>query len=296
MVCRNCNRNLPEGTSYCHYCGAHQIEDLPPTVPVGMPKPDPISVNPYAEVSPLAYGETVPANDLPPVIPETVPVFGGQPPVAPVTFPEVGNLPVNPVSPPPPGGAAGILDKLGKFALPLAAILLVVAIVLGVSNAGLKKKLEKAESASAGIQEEYEEALEELEETISQQNQTLAEQQDKMEALQSDANAYTAMVKAMTEHEIAFGSHTFQASERFVVAKKGYTGTKITLTAHWNKEENGTVYVEHSSDCAEVSFDKDSWTKNVTMTVLPKEVGFTVATFSNSVDDTTFSVLILVVE
>lgn len=274
MVCRNCNRNLPEGTSYCHYCGAHQIEDIPPTAPAGMG-------GPYSEI--------------PPVVPETTPVNYGvpTPPTAPVNYAQDEKAPV---SPPPAGGSAGILEKLSKFALPLAAILLVVAIVMGVSNAGLKKKLEKAESASAGIREEYEEALEELEETVSQQNKTLGEQRALMEALQSDADAYNAMVKAMTEHEIAFGSHTFQASDRFVVAKKGYTGTKITLTAYWNKEDNGKVYVEHSSDCAEVSFDKDSWNKNVTMTVLPKEVGFTVATFSNSVDDTSFSVLILVVE
>lgn len=297
MVCRNCNRSLPDGTSYCHYCGAHQIEDLPPTVPVGMPKPEPISVNPHLDVPPMAYGETVPVEDLPPVMPEPVPVFDAQTPAtAPVKYPEPGNIPAAPVSPPPAGGAAGILEKLGKFALPLAAVLLVVAIVLGVSNKNLKKQLEEAESASTGISGEYEEILAQLEETIGQQEQTIADQQTRMEALQSDADAYTAMVKAMTEHEIAFGSHTFQASDRFVVAKKGYTGTKITLTAHWNNEEHPTIYVKHSSDCASVSFDKDSWNKNVTLTVLPKEVGFTVATFSNSVDDTTFSVLILVVE
>lgn len=304
MVCRNCNRVLPDDTSYCLYCGASTVEDLPATMPVGVPRPEATEEAPY--------GATAPVVDMPPVVfPETEPVkpiatapvnMGGvpvmetvpvQPPVMQVDYPVPPRKPENPVS---AGGAAGILELAKKFGLALAAVLLVVVVVLLVSNSNLKKELAEAQDLQSGAVQNYKNQIRDLETTLQQKEQTIAELQDIADEMKLDADTYNNMVKAMTEHEIGVGSFNFQVSDRFVVAKKGYTGTKVTLTAHWSKEDNAKVYVEHSSDCAKLSFDKETWNKTITMTVLPQEVGFTVATFTNSVDDTSFSVLILVVE
>lgn len=294
MVCRSCNRVLAEGTSYCLYCGAPQVEDLPETLPVGVPRPEPAKPEFVpVEVAVMPYGETVPLMEEPPMaFPEESAV------TAPVEVPLVSANPV-PVSEPaaPAANTRKILDIVQKFVIPgIAVVALILAVVFGISNSKLKGELESAKKARLSSEEKYQEQIEELEATVDEQEQTVEEIKAQLKDLQIDAQTYNAMVKAMTEHEIGFGTHTFQASDKFVVAKKGFTGTKVTLTAYWNKEESATVYVEHSSSCAELFFDKDSWNKTVTMTVQPKEVGFTVATFSNSVDDTTFSILILVVE
>ena len=300
MVCRNCNRVIPDGNTYCMYCGAPTVEDLPATIPVGAPRPEPA----IEDIPAMPYGGTVPLMEEPPMVfPEEA---AGNVPVEPVmaTAPVDYAIPTPPaqnpvvnVTPAAPGGLQAIMELGKKFWLPILAVALVIIVVMGISLGSLKGKLAEAEEALSSSEKSYEDKLNELEGTVGEQKQTIADQKEQIEDLQMDADAYHEMYRAMNDYPVGKGAHHFQASERLVVVKNGNTNAKFTLTANWaTATDVEDIVVEYTSDCAMISFDRETWYTDTTLTVIPREPGFTVATFHNKLDSEVFSVLILVLE
>ena len=74
----------------------------------------------------------------------------------------------------------------------------------------------------------------------------------------------------------------------------GEKNRKLTLTTEWSG--SGTVSWECSSDAASISFDEDSWSSSVGITIVPQRAGVTVVTFSNDMGAGTFKVLIIVTD
>jgi len=246
---------------------APAYKEVPATVAVDMPKTMPVVEMPA----------TMPVVEEP-AVPYAVPAA-----------PAVATPVVKQQTKPAVSGNA-VVPLLIKVSPILAAILLVVCIVLFGSMNSLKGELAEAREAA----ENYQNQCSSLENTVDQLNLTLEQQQQIMEDMQLTVDEYNAMHEVLGSTNLGSASYYFQATEKIIVVRKGDTNRKFTLTAHWR--DGGTVDVAYSSPCATVSFDKDTWVKTVQMTVMPQEVGFTVATFSNSEDSNTFSILIVVTE
>ena len=106
------------------------------------------------------------------------------------------------------------------------------------------------------------------------------------------AGHFTDIVNGTRYGNIGYAASNFFASDSVIVVSKGEFNKKFNLTAYWSN--GGSVIVSYSSDAAKVSFDNESWSKSTEMTVIPREVGVTVVTFSNNVDSKSFKILIVV--
>ena len=85
MICRNCGKELPDGTQFCGWCGASQIEE-PASEPVPvkeeiqliLPEDEVIEPEPAEEIpAEEAPAEEVPAEEIP--APEEIPVPAEEP-------------------------------------------------------------------------------------------------------------------------------------------------------------------------------------------------------------------------
>lgn len=357
MYCTNCKQNLPDGSTFCHYCGTplkaeaagavNPSYGLTPENPVyvqgiegekqylrslrsvygqnlawnrqGSMKAEGVSApvdvfdgylptgERYSTVYMCMYGnensrqapagfsyaseaEPVPAAE------ETIPVAPVEElPTVPVAVSEIpAAVPVTPAAAPvkfaKPVQTGNIMQLVGKVAPVAAVALLVVCIVLFGQVSGLKSQLEEASQ----LKEQYFSENQELQDVVEALNQTLAEQQLTIDDLQLTADEYNSMYEILTTHNVGSATYNFQATEKMMVVKMGDTGHKFTLTAYWR--DGGTVSIDYSSPCATISFDKENFVKTTPMTIIPNSPGFTVATFSNSEDSNTFSMLIVVVE
>ncbi|MBQ9507690.1 MAG: hypothetical protein IJR51_11085, partial [Clostridia bacterium] len=85
----------------------------------------------------------------------------------------------------------------------------------------------------------------------------------------------------------------FHTNESIVAINRLTLSSKITLTANYNT--NVSISLNTEGNAADVNFDEDSWYgSTTTLTIKPKYRGVTIATFSNSIDSDTFSVIIIV--
>lgn len=135
---------------------------------------------------------------------------------------------------------------------------------------------------------------EEMESTINSLNDEIAEKNDEMKSLQSKANYYDDILKALRTGSIGRASASFSASDSVILMNKNTTDRKFTLYTTWT-EGGGTISVDHAGTSAVVSFDNNTWYDSTTLTVIPKQEGITAVTFSNDLNPDTFTVLIIVV-
>ena len=136
--------------------------------------------------------------------------------------------------------------------------------------------------------------IKELETKVEKQTKTIDKQNKTISELKPKANSYTKICAFLEYDKIGYASNNFKTDEGIIVVRKNEKKHKFKLTANWTN--GGAVEVSYSSDAATVSFDKNNWYTSTTMTVNPHSVGVTVVTFSNSVNDDIFKILIIVTE
>lgn len=94
------------------------------------------------------------------------------------------------------------------------------------------------------------------------------------------------------EESLGYGNEYFRVDRSVFVLPADGEARKLKLTASW--KDVGNVYVECSSDAAELRFTEDEWERYTTMTVTPRHPGVTIARFRSDATDATFAVWIYV--
>lgn len=140
----------------------------------------------------------------------------------------------------------------------------------------------------------FQEKISDLETTINKQNNTINSQKKTIANLKPKADNYDDICSSLKYGNIGFAANNFKSNESVIVVRKNEKDRKFTLTANW--PSYGYVDVSYSSYAATVSFDKDSWSTSTKMTVNPHSVGATVVTFSNTINNDTFKILIIVTD
>ena len=118
--------------------------------------------------------------------------------------------------------------------------------------------------------------------------------QAELAAVQARSDCLDELCGLLEEEKLGYANESFRADRSVMVLQSGGNPEKLKLTAHW--EGGGNVYVDCSSDAAELRFDEEDWERYTTMTVTPTHPGVTVARFSSDAVKATFAVFILVEE
>lgn len=142
-----------------------------------------------------------------------------------------------------------------------------------------------------------------MNEALKEQQATILEQQDKIESQSSDLEDleeikkeyYTVLYLLRNNKTLGQSSNQFKVDHPVIVLKKSTKTEQIELTTSWNSHV--TVSVDYLGSSARLNFDEDTWYgSSTTLTVVPYKSGPTLATFSNSINSQTFSVLIIVTD
>lgn len=100
---------------------------------------------------------------------------------------------------------------------------------------------------------------------------------------------FTALAK---DEKLGCANESFRVNRPVIVLSSDGKPEELKLTANW--EDGGSVFIDCSSDAAELRFLEESWDRYTTMTVTPKHPGLTVARFSSDATKQSFAVWILV--
>ena len=109
--------------------------------------------------------------------------------------------------------------------------------------------------------------------------------------LQERAAILDGLCAAAGEEPLGYANESFRSNRSVVIMNCGET-EKLKLTANW--KNGGKVYVDCSSDAAELSFQEENWEQYTTMEIRAVHPGVTVASFSSDATDRRFAVWILV--
>lgn len=295
MNCHNCGRQIAEGSGFCPYCGTPQNKTNGPQQAFQrpmQPQTGPVQVPPAPTVTQAPPAP--PVTQAPPV-----PPIAQIPPISPVTqAPPV--MPVSPVAsaePIPQKPAKEPKPKGTKKPFPVLAlilgILLLAAIGLNIYQyillADANTQVTKAESRLDTVQGELDRK--------SQEAAGLQEQVDFLDGyvMELEEAAWVSdHLRSIAEYgNFGYAADNFRTDTAIYVVSQNAT-EQLTLWANW--PSGGTVYVDYLGEAAWLNFDQNSWKTSTTMTIDPDQPGISIATFTNSVDDKTFSILLIVTE
>ena len=161
---------------------------------------------------------------------------------------------------------------------------------LNDANATIEKQ-EKTEDAQKDLIAENNAAITENEKAIKELEEQLAEANTTIEELKIPAGYIDLILENQVAGKVEKG---FYVDDNIVVVNKDRTA-QLTLHTEW--EEGGTTKISYAGSAARIDFDSDVYEGNTTtLTIKPQKVGATLATFTNTVDSSTFQVLVIVTE
>jgi uncharacterized coiled-coil protein SlyX len=147
---------------------------------------------------------------------------------------------------------------------------------------------------------------------LTQKNQSISDLEAKVKELQTQIKSlqqtagsnssnynnlkydYDRLVSAM-KGNVGAASDRFRVSKGCIVMKKSASPINVTLTAEFNAHV--TVTTNRSGSSADMTFNQSSWSgTTTTLKVTPRSVGITTVTFTNNLDNQTFTVIIIVTE
>lgn len=308
MKCANCGGLLPEGCRFCRYCGVR-------LTPVSeAPEKETHAEEPVREIpvpeEPVQKEPETPAPEEPVWKEPETPTPEEPKPAGEEKPDEVrGNTPTGESDAPPAGvpaenGGAQAPSPAAARRQPSGAAtripLIVCAVLLVISLAANVWLYMQGSSHSGTISSQQEEisALEadvaELQESVMRKEEQIASQRSTISSLQAKADNFDAVCSELKAGGLGYGSDIFKTDKGVAVVGTGEKNRKLTLTTGWSG--SGTVSWECSSDAASISFDEDSWSSSVGITIVPQRAGVTVVTFSNDMGAGTFKVLIIVTD
>lgn len=110
----------------------------------------------------------------------------------------------------------------------------------------------------------------------------------------TDAKPYNTLISALQANDLGYAAKNFQVDKSILILKRSEASKKLVLTAFW--PDGGSVDFSFSdSSVASLSFDDHNRSTSTTLTVMPKSEGVTAVTFTNDVDSSTLSVIVIVI-
>ena len=163
-------------------------------------------------------------------------------------------------------------------------------------------RAELAESRAGELEQELADTTAQLEDvSASYENLAASEESWKemadayaseLEGENAKSEAFDALVDFANGHNPGGSSDIFRISEAVVVMKTSDAPRSVLLTTDFNP--NSIVRRELDGDAADVAFTEDKWGSSTPMTITPKHAGTTIATFSNTNNKQTFTMLVIV--
>lgn len=155
-------------------------------------------------------------------------------------------------------------------------------------------QLETSVSSLEGTVAEQEAALTAADEALTASADAIAEAEATLELLSPRATAYTELCELLKTDALGSQSETFFADQEYVIVSLADTDKTVTITANWDEES--AITTEYSSDAATLEFPEEEFKTTAQLKVVPQEEGVTVVTFSNSTNEDTFTLAIVVTE
>lgn len=155
-------------------------------------------------------------------------------------------------------------------------------------------QLETSVSSLEDTVAEQEAALTEAEDALTISTEAITEMEASMEVLTPRAEAYVELCELLKTDAIGSQSEVFFADQEYVFVSLSELDKMVTVTANW--DEASTITTEYSSDAATLEFPEEEFKTTVQLKVVPQEEGVTVVTFSNSTNEDTFTLAIVVTE
>ena len=219
--------------------------------------------------------------------------------------------PQPPVSPQPHTAVVASKSDSSKLLLVLTIVLSVLVIALaifGVSQFSRIKDMEKdlksaginaenVETAFANLQSDNQILTNDLNaanQALAEYEETLAEYEDVMELAEYHIDMYDTLLTFLQEPDAGYAAEYFHSVRPVYVMHVGDAPATFTLTADFT----GAVTISMSSSgySADVGFVDSSFYDTTPVQIDPIEPGITYMTFTNSVNDLSFRVMVLVLE
>ena len=172
----------------------------------------------------------------------------------------------------------------------------------GMRAENAETRAELAESRAGELEQELADTTAQLEDvSASYENLAASEESWKemadayaseLEGENAKSEAFDALVDFANGHNPGGSSDIFRISEAVVVMKTSDAPRSVLLTTDFNP--NSIVRRELDGDAADVAFTEDKWGSSTPMTITPKHAGTTIATFSNTNNKQTFTMLVIV--
>ena len=306
MKCSKCGNLLPEDSEFCQYCGAKLDSSASDDVSFTVSSRNEASFVLEAK-SDFTPGHVL--NEQQQTEPETSPPADCHSTETPVAVPvavspqesELNNkkqrrckkcgAAIDPIT--KKCSSCGNKYFRAKTAVPLILSTVLLLFSVGLNIVQYVQSRGTIKTLTASISSLNTE-IDTLKEKNSSLSTTVDAQKKQIASFSLKADYFDKICKELDTGCLGYASKNFNASESIIAVSKYQTNRKFTLTAYWNS--GGTVYVDYSGNSAYVSFDNDTWYPSTTLIVCPRSAGITVVTFSNSVDSTTFKVLIIVTD
>lgn len=291
MNCPCCGSELPQNSKFCRFCGA-KVQPAPQPKPEPAPKPIP---NPTPKPAP---------NPTPKPAPN--PGSGKSPALLIVLAVLLAAaLGLNAYQYLQARRSAGENEQLSSEAAGTAQ-------TLRQSEKELENAQKRAENAEARAElaESRADDLEnKLADTTAQLEDVSASYDDlaaseeawkemadtyaaELDGRNAKSEAFDVLVDFANGHNPGGSSDIFRISEAVVVMKVSDAPRSVLLTTDFNP--NSIVRRELDGNAADVAFTEDKWGSSTPMTITPKHAGTTIATFSNTNNKQTFTMLVIV--
>lgn len=289
MNCPYCGSELPQSSNFCRFCGAN-VQPAPQPKPTPKPKPVP-KPNPDPKPRPKPAPKPGSGKSLALLIVLAVLLAAA-----------VG---LNAYQYLQARRSAGENERLSSETEDSAQTLRKSEKEL--ENA--EKRAENAEARAELAESRADELEQELADTTAQLEDVSASYEKlaasaapwdemadayaaELEAANAKSEAFDALVDFVNGHNPGGSSDIFRISEAVVVMKTSDAPRSVLLTTDFNP--NSIVRRELDGDAADVAFTEDKWGSSTPMTITPKHAGTTIATFSNTNNKQTFTMLVIV--
>lgn len=284
MNCPYCGSELPQNSKFCRFCGAN-VQTAPRPKPTPAPKPKPLP-DPAPKPVPQPKPAPKPGTGRSPALLIVLAVL------------LAAALGLNAYQYLQSRKSAGENEQLSSEAADSAQTLRQSEKEL--ENA--QKRAENAETRAGELEQELADTTAQLEDvSASYENRAASEESWKemadayaseLEGENAKSEAFDALVDFANGHNPGGSSDIFRISEAVVVMKTSDAPRSVLLTTDFNP--NSIVRRELDGDAADVAFTEDKWGSSTPMTITPKHAGTTIATFSNTNNKQTFTMLVIV--
>lgn len=156
--------------------------------------------------------------------------------------------------------------------------------------------VEDLEASMVSLQNEnsiLEDDLIQAQQLLTKAEETIAQQNQQMDAMEKELDTYHTLTYFLQQYDAGYADTTFHSVRPVYVMHVDDPPATFTLTAKLN---GGTIYYGTSGDSAIVSPTEETFYSTTPMQIDPVREGITYITFTNSKNDLSFRVMVLIIE